>query len=233
MYGAVAGMPQDTQGACYLPNAAIAWKQPNGFYYPPAFHSNNLFFNNVDPAHRIDIRHFVIEPLLEPGTYLTNDAKVKTRYCTYPHSDTHGRSGLFEGYTDVDRQTELNDDDGSLTGLIDTISVNKDPFFAAPVEDIECASDLSTNMPPMCDKSSETCGTAKTSPYGYVTTVVYHDCGLNCPDLGDPKAPDYRHWWTRDCTNPKCYGVPLYREDINPDEQGRKPYIRMAGQAVA
>lgn len=155
------------------------------------------------------------------------------RYCTYPLSDNNGRSGFFEGYTDVDRQTELNDDDGSLTGLIDTISVNKDPFFAAPVEDIECASDVSTNMPPVCDKSSETCGTAKTSPYGYVTTVLYPDCGLNCPDLGDPKAPDYLHWWTRDCTNPKCFGVPLYREDINPDEQGKKPYIRMAGQAVA
>lgn len=43
MYGAVSGMPQDAKGACYLPNAAIEWKQPNGFYYPPAFHSDNLF----------------------------------------------------------------------------------------------------------------------------------------------------------------------------------------------
>lgn len=41
---------------CYLPNAAIAWKQPNGFYYPPSFHSKNLYFNNVE------IRHYVIEP---------------------------------------------------------------------------------------------------------------------------------------------------------------------------
>ena len=37
----------------YLPNAAIGWKQSNGFYYPPTFHSRNLFFGDVD------IRHYV------------------------------------------------------------------------------------------------------------------------------------------------------------------------------
>jgi hypothetical protein len=31
-------------GHCYIQNAAIGWKQPNGFYYPPGFHSRNLFF---------------------------------------------------------------------------------------------------------------------------------------------------------------------------------------------
>jgi cell migration-inducing and hyaluronan-binding protein len=32
------GMPYDPINKVgYLPNAAIAWKQPNGFYYPPAF----------------------------------------------------------------------------------------------------------------------------------------------------------------------------------------------------
>ena len=43
-------------GNCYIQNAAIAWKQPNGFYYPPTFHSHNLLFHNVD------IRHYVIDP---------------------------------------------------------------------------------------------------------------------------------------------------------------------------
>src|SRR5215471_6815813 len=40
MYGLMAGIPMDiTQPSgqqCYMPNAAIAWKQPNGFFYPPA-----------------------------------------------------------------------------------------------------------------------------------------------------------------------------------------------------
>ena len=220
MYGQVFGMPKDSAGTCYLPNAAIGWKQPNGFYYPPAFHSNNLYFKNVD------IRHWVIEPLFASGTYKTDNGKVADRYCTYvPNTQ-------FDGFTDIDRQTELNDDDGSLTGLVNTISVNKDQFFAAPVEDVECASDIASNLPPACDKSSETCGTAKTSPYGYVTTVVYPDCGPNCPQLGKDD-PDYLHFWAQDCTNPKCEGVPLYRLDINPDEKGKQPEITMAGQAIA
>jgi cell migration-inducing and hyaluronan-binding protein len=58
MYEQVRGLPQDTKNSCYLPNAAIGWKQPNGFYYPPAFHSQNLFFDNVP------IRHIVIEAIV-------------------------------------------------------------------------------------------------------------------------------------------------------------------------
>ena len=52
--------PQRQSGTCYLPNAAIAWKQPNGFYYPPAFHSQNLMFQQQPTGL---IRHFLIEPL--------------------------------------------------------------------------------------------------------------------------------------------------------------------------
>ena len=84
------GVPKDKNGSCYLPNAAIGWKQPNGFFYPPAFHSTNLFFSNVD------IRHYVVDPLFQApqgvtgtadfgqgGTYLTvtsgpNDVKACT-----------------------------------------------------------------------------------------------------------------------------------------------------------
>jgi cell migration-inducing and hyaluronan-binding protein len=220
MYGQVSGVTKDPEGKCYLPNAAIGWKQPNGFYYPPAFHSNNLFFKNTE------IRHFVIEPLFEPNTYKTvSTAQLDKRYCTY-------NAIQFSGYTDIDRQTELDDDDGSLTGLVGTISVNKDPFFNAPVEDTECASDIKSNMPPACDPNSPTCATAKTSPYAFLSTVVYPDCGPDCPKLPDPKSPDWMHWWTRDCATPQCFGVPLYREFLRKGESG-KPYIRMAGQAIA
>ncbi len=125
------GTPQDntltSTDNCYLANAAIAWKQPNGFYYPPAFHSKNLFFDKVD------IRHFVIEPLFKPGTFDTDNVAIKKHYCT-------SAPGMLIDFTDVDRQTELNDDDGSLTGLADTISVNLDQFFSAPVETVECES---------------------------------------------------------------------------------------------
>jgi hypothetical protein len=193
--GRAIGLPQDEDGTCYMPNAAIGWKQPNGFYYPPAFHSTNLFFDNVE------IRHFVIEPLFTPGTYSTDTAAAQQRYCNW-------NPALFTGFTDIDRQTELSDDDGSLTGYVNTISVNLDPFFNAPVEATECASDV----------------TAKTSPYDYVTTVVYPHCGLGCGAT-----------WAVDCTGPGCYGVPLYRQFQTGTEhrQNQVASVRMAGQAVA
>ncbi len=199
MYGQVTSIPKDSAGACYLPNAAIAWKQPNGFYYPPAFHSNNLFFDSVD------IRHFVIEPLFLPGTFKTDPAAAAKRYCTW-------NSAMFDNFTDIDRQTELNDDDGSLTGLAATISVNQDPFFAAPVETPECGSDIPGEVPP---------GTAKTSPYDYVSTVEYPGCGTQCGAN-----------WSVACSDPTCYGIPIYNEFHNPGATGFSS-VRMAGQSIA
>jgi hypothetical protein len=64
MLGAGDGGDLLVTGKCIV--AAVAWKQPNGFYYPPAFHSVNLFFDNVS------IRHYVIEPLFKPGTFQTD-----------------------------------------------------------------------------------------------------------------------------------------------------------------
>jgi hypothetical protein len=201
MYGQLISIPKDTSNQCYLPNAAIAWKQPNGFYYPPAFHSSNLFFDSVD------IRHFVIEPLFaSTGHYQTDPGAVANRYCTW-------NTGLFTGFTDIDRQTELNDDDGSLTGLVNTVSVNQDPFFNAPIETPECASDVAQNVPP---------GTAKTSPYDYVTTVETPGFGYANPGAH----------WSLDCTNPNCYGVPLYRE-FSVAGETQSTAIRMAGQSTA
>jgi hypothetical protein len=199
MYGQLVSIPKDSQGKCYLPNAAIAWKQPNGFFYPPAFHSNNLFFDSVD------IRHFVIEPQFLPGTFKTDPEAVAKRYCTW-------NSAMFDNFTDIDRQTELNDDDGSLTGLVGTISVNQDPFFDAPVETPECGSDIAGQVPP---------GTAKTSPYDYVTTVEYPGCGTQCGAN-----------WSVACSDPTCYGVPIYNEFHNPGATGLSS-VRMAGQSVA
>ncbi len=238
--------------ACYAPNAAIAWKQPNGFYYPPAFHSTNLFFDNVG------IRHYVIAPLFKPtqplvgaepmnfgqgGSYITDFAKADQQYCYFP---TDG----FNNFTDIDRQTELNDDDGSLTGLNNTISVNEDPFFSAPIETAECKSNINVNPSQACN-ASPTAGvvpTAKTSPYDYVTTVIIPDCAKSgvC-------APDKNPNWSEDCAGPFCYGVPIYRQFLTGSNTGagtrewkqwiangcdkdmttaqcRWPFLRMAGQ---
>ena len=72
---------------------------------------------------------------------------------------------MFNSFSAIDRQTILTDDDGSLTGYKNTISINTDDFFRAPVEGIECQSDGAVPEG----------GTARTSPYAMVTTVVYPD----------------------------------------------------------
>ena len=231
--GKMLGMPYDpVNKVCYLPNAAIAWKQPNGFYYPPAFHSDNLLFNNVD------IRHFVIEPLFKPGNLFVSDpAQSKVRYCTYDPS-------MFTGFTDIDRQTELNDDDGTLTGLIGpeaqtglvgSVSVNQDPFFNAPLQTPECLSDANVTPTNSVANPKLYAGTAVTSPYDYVTTVVFPNCAASgglCPDQNKPGSLSP---WTADCTNENCYGVPLYRENLIPGEIETSPMgvpIRLMGQAT-
>ncbi len=263
----VDGVPKDANGTCYLPNAAIAWKQPNGFYYPPAFHSLNLMFRNTN------IRHFLIEPLFVPNTwpYMPNDDAIHTRYC--PGNDS---PGMFNNFTDIDRQTVLNDGvpdtknaagmnvpggDGSLTGLIasetqpapttgrETISVNEDPFFNAPLQDVECASDKHDSI---ADGKGAP-GTAKTSPYEYVTTGVIAGCAIGfypgtraCPPPNQDKQCSYPYeciqgdpvtgpaYWTHQGATPQTFGVPLYREYLTNDELMEsplpKPRALMLGQ---
>jgi hypothetical protein len=242
MYGRIAGIPKDNTNQCYLPNAAIAWKQPNGFYYPPAFHSLNLFFENVN------IRHFLIEPIFQPGTFKTDVGKTYARYCNFTQD-------MFNNFTDIDRQTVLNDGvptpmggDGSLTGLAandtpdamprrETISVNEDAFFNAPLETVECASDKHTAIdgtgPP---------GTAKTSPYEYLTTAMIAGCAIGfTPNPPDPDHPflhecitDGLAHWTQDCGGPFCYGPSLYRQYLTQTELTTvpkpHPFIHMMGQ---
>jgi cell migration-inducing and hyaluronan-binding protein len=274
MYGNTPGIRKQNGASCYLPNAAIGWKQPNGFFYPPSFHSMNLFFDEVE------IRHFVIDALWAPRTYLSNDGLIADEYC-------NPKDVSFKNYSDIDRQTELNDDDGSLTGLTNdatpkptgTISVNPDQFFSAPVETPECLSNIGVHP------SAKTCGitrltleTATTSPYDYVTTAIIAGCGVDGPGKRNPgrcddmtetvqkgdrveKSIGRGGVWSQECTNPACYGVPLYRQFLtgndgtngqlrtgewktwvdddkcdtpNPPDRlkCRFPFVRMGGQAT-
>jgi len=209
--GVVQGLPKATKTVdskpvdfCYMPNAAIGWKQPNGFYYPPAFHSTNLYFAKDDAQGKggVDVRHFVVSPLFKEGTFTTDTLQTGQSYCNWSRT-------LFDGFAGNDRQTVLNDDDGSLTGYTRSISVNLDDFFLAPVQAIECRSDE----------------TARMSPYDYVTTVLYPRCVIDktCAKAPNPPPPDgdgnpnlNNGDWNRACTNELCYGVPLYRQDLMP-----------------
>jgi hypothetical protein len=209
------GIPKDqATSACYLQNAAIAWKQPNGFYYPPAFHSSDLFFNNVD------IRHFVFQPEYVPGTYTDDTTEEENTYCFVP-----GSMFSSTGFTDIDRQTELSDDDGSLTGFVNSISVNEDPFFLAPYQTAECASNVgigAQSEPSAAPTPAPPAATVDTSPYEYVTAAIYPSGG-------------YSGSWSPTCETPSCTGIPLYREhqtgtehtDATPTQ-----FIRMAGEGI-
>lgn len=212
MYTRIPGIRIDDDKSCVLPNAAIGWKQPNGFFYPPAFHSTNLYFRDVD------IHHYVTEPLWKPGSYITIEDQVREDFCSF-------NNATFSSFSSVDRQTVVNDDDGSQTGLVsdaftETISVNLDTFFNAPIEATQC-------------KSFES---AKTSPYEYVSTVIYPKCASDGNCIGSV--------WGVNCTNSSCSGIPLYRQLVtkadftnesceSDDLLELNQEIRMAGMALS
>jgi hypothetical protein len=226
---------------CYLPNASIAWKQPNGFYYPPSFDSANLWFQNVD------IRHFVVEPFFVPdpqnpnNPFAESQADIVARYCTYTSPDQTGNGTQFINFTHVDRQTVLNDTDGSLTGLLaddttdkndpykPTISINEDDFFNGPKITPECLSDKEVEP----DNPDHRVYTARTSPYEWVTTAMIADCaienGQKDASLQQCLGQQNRIQWGNNCGNPLCRGVPLFREDLTTGEAGKQPSIRMMG----
>jgi len=298
-FGPVLGVRRDPlTNKCYMPNAAIAWKQPNGFYYPPAFHSTNLFFGdkNGPGDNAIDIRHFVIEPLFGSGpipcsfvkaansvpgfacydhpkhctatmekpdgqcTCMTDgdcstipgsaikDNKCDNGICVYGSFTTdlaaseqdycNRNDTMFTGFTDIDRETVLNDDDGTLTGLTsqinnpptkrsETISVNNENFFNAPVQTSECASDIPAN--PSHD-SKKPPATAKTSPYEWVTAAIYPECALSVPDSSaDLRVCSAPNKWGSACSTSDarqvntCSGILLYRQFLTEEELANKP----------
>jgi len=226
--------PDTAANRCYEPNAAIGWKQPNGFYYAPAFHSLNLFFSGVD------IRHFVTDPFFKRGplSFKTDEDATKKAYCTW-------NPDYFQGFTDIDRETVLNDDDGTLTGLTspvglplptstptpgigpseyETISVNKADFFKAPTEAWECASDYPTHTSTYAPKCLP--ATAKTSPYEYVSTVIYPECAKEAPPPPENGAPSFcpgdTNWGSACTSSPPNYGCPgvqLYRQLLTAGEK--------------
>jgi hypothetical protein len=124
-----------------------------------------------------------------------------------------------------------------LTGLIakdpsvlpnpgETTSVNGNEFFRAPVATAECLSNVGATADKACSAQTNypTAPTAQTSPYEYVTFAVAPGCtqiGNNC---------DVAKEWDADCTNPHCYGVPLYRQYLT---KGEQPLRQTGGACVA
>ena len=120
----------------------------------------------------------------------------------------------------------------------ETISVNEDPFFNAPLETVECASDKHDSI---ADGKGAP-GTAKTSPYEYVTTGVIADCAIGfypgtrpCPPPNQADQCSYPHeciqgdpvtglaYWTHQAATPQTFGVRLYRQYLTDGEDAKTP----------
>lgn len=128
-------------------NAAVGWKQPNGFYYPPAFAFRKTGFDAGT------FRHNVID---QYATYLQGSLVSPTGQpeAFAPLGQT------YAGITPIDFSTILNDMDGTLTGWqpeggTRTSSVSQNAFFNAPSQDAECKS-----------------FGVQTSPYEFVSSVI-------------------------------------------------------------
>ena len=145
-------------------------------------------------------------------------------------------------FNNIDRQTVLNDDDGTLTGLVGSqagvnrasISINEDAFFDAPVTTPECLSDIDVTPTAPADQPF----TATTSPYEWLTTAIIADCAIvqrvGDTQCFDPKRDMYMKW-SIPCTTSNCRGVPLFREYLTDSENTSKtrPQIRMMGQSTS
>ncbi len=256
IYGSKRGIPipvdQDEPKnlrQCILPNAAIGWKQPNGFYYPPAFHMANLYFKDVD------IRHYVIVPPFSEGTMNVDPVKLEEKYCSFKNDSFSG------SWTDIDRQTEINDDDGSLSGIVSSdktvfegsISVNNDEFFKTPKQVFECLSQesclqvpndhLNIAVIPTCADGTVMPCKVKCNESGY-KDYNGRDRGEQIANCEKANCICDSRKWAAACETKDCAGVAIYRQllldkvkidgiEKSPEPVGPRQGIRMMGAGIS
>jgi cell surface hyaluronidase len=183
-------VPPDEHTMCVI-NAAVGWKQPNGFYYPPAFAFENSAFDAESARHNVvDLYNGYIQ-----GTVLSPSAP-----------SIFNPLQTYTGLTPIDSSTILNDLDGTFTGNCwgadcdalslpspqrRTSSVSANRFFDAPSQSPEC---LSYGV--------------QTSPNDFLTTVI-------APLTADGTAIDPTVWNTAI----PFPAVPIYRQRLLADEQ--------------
>ncbi|MEM7222015.1 MAG: hypothetical protein AAF495_03490 [Pseudomonadota bacterium] len=208
-----------------IPSAGIGWKQPNGFYYPPAFAFLRSAFDDQT------LRHNVIDQYLP----YFNGSPVEGGAPAPPPmpGDQLFPNPNFGGITPIDFSTILNDLDGTLTGMVvedsmsnitaRTSSVSQNRFFDAPAQDPECGS-----------------FGVQTSSYDFSTTVMSKlksKAGMTFAGNG-PWFQDYcsgeagctsSNAWNRnetfnavsdawDVTDGGIPAIPIYRQYLLPDE---------------
>jgi hypothetical protein len=117
----------------HVANAAIGWKQTNGFYYPPAFALRHSGFDSTSQ------RHNVID---QYDTYISGTPLSLSAPSTYAPVSRQA------SVTPIDFSTLLLDLDGTLTGMVPggavtstlTTSLSLNHYFDAPSQVPECLS---------------------------------------------------------------------------------------------
>ncbi len=153
-------------------NAAVGWKQPNGFYYPPAFAFENSAFDTETTRHNVVDQY---------------NSYIQGNPASLNHPSTYVPLQTYTGITPIDFSTILNDLDGTFTGNCwgddcdmmslpspqrQTSSVSANHFFDSPSRSPEC---LSSGV--------------QTSPNEFLTTVI-------APVTADGTAIDPSVWGT-------------------------------------
>lgn len=201
-------------------DAAIGWKQSNGFYYPPAFnYRRNAFLNTRND----DLNKcFTSAPgdyknsTLKPGSCRHNVVDRTATYVTGNVQDLSAQSMLRQSgpanelpVGTIDFATILLDLDGSLTGATSKIdgrkppgltsSVSKNQFFDAPAQSPEC---LSNGV--------------QTSPYTFITTALGR--------LANPPSAASNRIAISDVPNPwpATPAVAIYRQWKLKSDEGQK-----------
>lgn len=175
----------------HVADAAIGWKQPNGFYYPPAFALRRSGFDSTSQRHNV-LDQYASYTAGNPS----NPAAAPALY-----SPLASRPDI----TPIDFSTLLLDLDGSLTGMVPsgavtstrTTSLSANHYFDAPSQAPEC---LSFGV--------------QTAPTDYVTTVA---AKLQPSSDGTTWAVDASTW--NGPGNSKPFpAVPIYRQYTLPSD---------------
>jgi hypothetical protein len=143
-----------TKALARVMNAAIGWKQPNGFYYPPAFAFRNTSFGA--PGHAGDVRHNVLDSghlYWQSGP--TNDGASIAIRLLGSAATPAAQASVQDSKSNkpIDFMTILNDLDGSLNGVIRsdgnprTSGLSKNPFYWVPTTAPQCSSFGTSTMP--------------------------------------------------------------------------------------
>lgn len=218
---------QGTDGQMIVADAAIGWKQTNGFYYPPAFAFRKSAFDQPSSSDLVSRRHNVLDQYLPYlRSFAQNPGDVR---CMDPFYEQYPDPTLPPSATNdmssVDFSTILNDLDGSLTGMVVTDgagpSPNPGPSNPGPSSPGGAKATLSTRTAAVSENrffdapsqhaECESLG-SQTSAYEFVTSLVAPvlasggDWFVNFDQAGN---------WS----NPAFPTVPIYRQFLVDGEE--------------